>query len=272
MYDGFMRCLRAFSLIELLVVIAIIALLVSLTLPALSGAAAKAKQAKCLAQCQQSALALTAYSQDNKSAFPSVPVPMGLPVIPNQSRYGGLAGFFSLNQVGDGGHVGFTGSVYSNAADVPILRSYFTSLGVLKCPSDREDRYYGNPYGPTGNVSYAAATALRPEPCGKEEDAVSYNISYLYFTGLTSNGHSDVFLWADETNGPDLDGLAWYGPGFPGSTSANSAAAGALSVGRYAPVDNHGTAGGNFALSDGSARWWKGDQNLPPGMYKSFVD
>ena len=260
----------AFSLVELLVVIAIICVLVAILLPALSGAMARARESKCLSNCRQAAMALVAYAGDNKSAYPAVPVPTGLASTPNQYRYGGLAGFFSLDQRGDGTHAGFSG-VYSNGAEMPILRGYLSHLGVLKCPTDREDRFYGIPYGPSGNTSYAAAVAKRPEACAKEEDVVSYNISYLYFTGQSGAPH-EVVLWADETNGPDLDDLAWYGPGFGGGTSANSSAAGAVSIGRFAPVDNHRDSGGSVAVSDGSARFCKNDGFCPPGRSRTCVD
>lgn len=265
---------RGFSLIELLVVIAIIGVLISLLLPALSGAMNRARETRCLANCQQAALALSAYAGDNKSVFPAVPVPAGLPSTPNQYRYGGLAGFFSLNQVGDGTLAGFTGGAYSNGVQFPVLHGYLTSLGSLRCPSDREDRYYGMPYGPTGNTSYAAAAAVRPEPISHDGDAVSYNISYLYFTGQLATTSPSVLLWADETNGPDLDGLAWYGDGTApaGSTTPNSVAAGAVAAGRYAPVDNHKAAGGNFAASDGSARFQGGDRYFPPRFMQTCVD
>ncbi len=267
-----MRRVAAFSLVELLVVIAIIGVLVSVLLPALSGAMARARQTRCLANCQQAALALSAYAGDFKSAFPAVPVPPGMASTPNQYRYGGLAGFLSLNQQGDGVHVGFTGGAYSNGVQTPVFHGYMSNLGALKCPSDREDRYYGNPYGPGGNTSYAAATVIRPEPCARDEDVVSYTISYLYFTGKSVAGPHDHLLWADETNGPDIDDLAWYGPWNTSNTNANSAAAGAASIGRYAPVDNHGASGGSVAVSDGSARFWKNDRTFPPASAPNCVD
>jgi len=263
---------RAFSLIELLVVIAIIGVLVALLLPALSGAADRARQVKCMANGQQAALALSAYAGDNRSALPSVPVPAGQPVVANQHRYGGLAGFFSLQQQGDGTNVGFTGGVYSNGSDIPVLRSYFSHFGVLRCPSDKEDRYYGVSYGPGGNVSYAAARAVRPEAPGREADIVSYNISYVYFTGHRLLSAGVVMLWADETNGPDVDDLAWYGPGYPGQTTVNSTAAGAAGAGWYAPVDNHRAEGGHYAVSDGSVRWQKGEFGFPRRGLSTCID
>lgn len=252
---------KAFSLIELLVVITIIAILVALLLPGLSGAMARARQIRCLSNCQQAAEALSAYAGEYRGTFPMMPVPAALSVKSNQHIYGGLAGLFSLEQRGDDGHVGYGaipgGGAYSNGEREPLMRKYVTSLGALTCPSDREDRYYGNPYSPTNATSYANAVAIRPTPCAKDQDVVTYNLSYVYFTGQTNTGNFAVALWADECNGPDLYELAWYGDGTTptGGTTANSAAAGAAGVGSYSKVDNHGVGGGNVAYSDGSGRF-----------------
>jgi prepilin-type N-terminal cleavage/methylation domain-containing protein/prepilin-type processing-associated H-X9-DG protein len=61
-----LRRAYAFTLIELLVVVAIIALLISILLPALSGARAQGKQAKCLANLDQMGKAARLYAHDNK--------------------------------------------------------------------------------------------------------------------------------------------------------------------------------------------------------------
>jgi len=246
-----------FSLIELLVVLAIVAVLVSLILPALSGAHEMARRTKCLSQTQQLAEITMCYAASYKDALPFMPTPPSAERNAPQSIYGGVAGLFSLRQIGDGSSPGFgagsaPGGSYSDGQTEPLLASYLSSLEILTCPSDREDRYYGMPYMASGNTSYAAAIPKRPTRPSKPEDVVSYNISYLYFSGV---GKAGGFLWADETNGPDLGAYAWYGaPQIPpGGITPNSAAAGAAQAGYYAPVDNHGKAGGNFATADGSA-------------------
>src|SRR5688572_12608266 len=61
---------RAFTLVELLVVISIIALLIALLLPTLSGAREAARSSVCLSNERQLALALSAYSQENKEWWP----------------------------------------------------------------------------------------------------------------------------------------------------------------------------------------------------------
>ena len=61
---------RGFTLIELLVVIAIIALLIGLTLPALKGARAAARQTGCLSDMRQMGVALHLYVNDNRDSLP----------------------------------------------------------------------------------------------------------------------------------------------------------------------------------------------------------
>jgi prepilin-type N-terminal cleavage/methylation domain-containing protein len=273
---------RGFSLIELLVVIAVIGVLISLLLPALGKAHEQARLTKCLAHCQQMVGVLTVYAGDFKGWFPVVPVAPGQSLLEHQYRYGGLAGLFSLNQVGDGSP-GFTGNTYMNGSDRPVMEAYTESLSALACPSDREDRFYGNPYTPLGNLNYAHAAWKRPAAPNRPQDVVSYNISYLYVAGLRTHGNSNSpsdLIWADDTNGPDLGAWAWYGAGMaaPGGTTPNAAAAGTL-PGSYAKADNHGKGLGHGGFTDGHAvaiegsgssrLFWTGNrpgQPRPPGV------
>lgn len=63
--------LRAFSLVELLMVIAIIAVLVAITIPALSNARAVAKAAKCKAQMRQVYQSIEHYRGDYRDFYPA---------------------------------------------------------------------------------------------------------------------------------------------------------------------------------------------------------
>ena len=64
------RTLRAFTLVELLVVIGIIGVLVSILLPALSKARDTAATLKCLSNCRQLGMAFVMYSNEHKGYLP----------------------------------------------------------------------------------------------------------------------------------------------------------------------------------------------------------
>src|SRR3954470_9946522 len=70
------RCLRAFTLVELLVVIGIIAVLVALLLPSLNRAREQAKATQCLSNMRQLGVGLQSYLIESKNMIPPhVPSP-----------------------------------------------------------------------------------------------------------------------------------------------------------------------------------------------------
>jgi prepilin-type N-terminal cleavage/methylation domain-containing protein len=257
---------KAFTLIELLVVIAVIALLVGILLPALSKARSASKLAACLSNCRQMGVAMTTYANDRKDWYPVLPRPASFSnpaVLDGQYVYGGVAGLFNLNQLGDAmaagqPGAGYTAGMYANGNTTPLMDGYLEGYDVLICPNDKEDRYYG-PITSPGSGHVATAAIKVPRRPVTQDDVISYNISYLYIAGLKTDEAVIVKpapIWGDETIGPDVSTDAWYGAG--GGDSANAIAAGTM-PGFYGPYDNHGKDGANFVFTDGHADFLKGN-------------
>ena len=130
-----MRKQRGFTLIELLVVIAIIAILAAILFPVFAKAREKARQASCLSNIKQIALAGLMYLQDYDEKFP------GHGCVWNDPW-------------------GMSGRVPPETCYAAKIYPYMKNLQIFKCPSDldyaepgRSDNAYGN------NLRYIAGRA-----------------------------------------------------------------------------------------------------------------
>ncbi len=283
---------KAFTLIELLVVIAIIALLIGILIPALSKARESGRNLKCLTNCRSMGQSMTLYANDWKSWYPAIPEDLSDSYLGSQHVRGGLAGIFSLNQIGskngDGvneqegqikrweGIPGQEGDAdtlesYPNGIRKPVMRDYVTAFDNLICPADKEDYYYGQAQSPNGQplgtyTTPAAWTAQRRTPTipSAEREIVGTNISYLYMAGLRTDEPQIPYpppMWGDETNGKDIGTDAWYGASVAtdGTVTFNIPAGMQsninIGISGYAKNDNHGTKGANFVYADGHGQF-----------------
>lgn len=114
---------RGFTLIELLVVIAVIAILAAVLFPVFARAREKARQAGCLSNVKQMALATVQYAQDYDETLP-----VAIGGLPDWSRFWGT---------------------------VELLEPYVKNGQIARCPSDPEGAVDLSTFPGLGRYSYA---------------------------------------------------------------------------------------------------------------------
>lgn len=135
---------NGFTLIELLVVIAIIAILAAILFPIFSNAKERGRQARCLNNLKQLALAFGRYGDDNNGSAPSA----------------GIQEWFDPNNRDWCGTQSVGGSMY---VEYGSLWPYSHSRGIYICPTDKgmpADSVSGKPkdyplsYGMNSEIHY----------------------------------------------------------------------------------------------------------------------
>ena len=139
-----MKIVRAFTLLELLVVIAIIAILAALLLPVLSKAKRKGQGIACLNNIRQLSTACKIYADDNNGQLVSS-WPLGFGAFP-VNPYSWCPGWASFDNPAGTGSIVYGPDPQYNCTNVYALQhgaiwQYTKSTGIYRCPAD--DRSMG---------------------------------------------------------------------------------------------------------------------------------
>jgi len=202
--------IRAFTLIEVLVVIAIIAILAALLLPALAKAKAKAQRIACTNNLKQDALAFKLWGQDHSDSFPQR-VPMAQEgaseaVGKRASAADQLANY-------DGTTATTTKLALGNFSMFFVMSNELNTPKILACPAE---------YQVSGPNRQMSTTFLRSAPGGVTmPNGTTYFVNdanLSYFIGIDAQeSNPQMFLAGDHNIGlmnagiPPASGKDIYG-------------------------------------------------------------
>jgi prepilin-type N-terminal cleavage/methylation domain-containing protein/prepilin-type processing-associated H-X9-DG protein len=181
----------AFTLIELLVVIAIIAILAAILFPVFAQARDKARQASCLSNIKQQALAFNMYAQDYDERLPFW--------APQCHAIWASAG--TCGNVAPGVPIGrnYTGSLWIYA-----LQPYIKNAQFFGCPSDGQRWTVVQRVGPGTGVGWINFT--QPDPQGLPNagtnpaintSVLSYGVNALFTRYIRYNTLASIDRVAD---------------------------------------------------------------------------